>query len=160
MSTQNSTRSTPAWPVYIVLGFLVLFAVIFVLEFTSMSAPEQAAEPIAETLTPDTYMLTAARLLASGDATRGEALISTHGCAACHVGPGAENNVAPPFAGVADRAETRRPPLKAVAYLYESIVHPTAYEVEGYTGQMPRTYGEISDAELGDLLAYLLTLKQ
>ncbi|MBC8099359.1 MAG: hypothetical protein H7Y11_07945, partial [Armatimonadetes bacterium] len=55
------------------------------------------------------------------------------------------------------RTATRRPPLTAEAYLYESILYPTAYEVEGYTGQMPRTYGELSDRDLGDIIAYLLT---
>lgn len=159
MTTPPASRGAPAWPVFIVIGLIVVFAIIFVLEFMNLSAPEQAAEPIAETLTPETYMVTVARLLADGNAAEGEALLTKHACAACHLGAGAENRIAPAFEGVATMAEVRRPPLKAAAYLYESIVHPTAFEVEGYTGQMPRTYGDIPDAELADILAYLLTLK-
>ncbi len=159
MTSPSVSRGAPAWPVFMVIGLIAVFAIVFVLEFMNLSAPEQAAEPIAETLTADTYMLTVARLLADGNPVEGEALLTKHGCAACHLGAGAQNMVAPSFAGVATRAETRRPPLRAAAYLYESIVHPTAYEVEGYSGQMPRTYGDIPDADLADILAYLLTLK-
>jgi mono/diheme cytochrome c family protein len=60
--------------------------------------------------------------------------------------------------GIAERAAARRPPLAAAAYIYESITHPTAYIVEGFSGAMPQNYPErLSERELGDIIAYLLT---
>jgi hypothetical protein len=45
-------------------------------------------------------------------------------------------------------------------YLYTSITNPNAYIVEGYQPNvMIQTYGQtLSDQDLADILAYLLTL--
>ncbi len=98
-------------------------------------------------------------LLANADADRGAELITRSGCHGCHV-VGAANNLAPAFSGVAARAVERRAPMQPEAYLYESIVHPRALIIEGYSEEMPRTYGTIlSDQDLGDMIVYLLTLQ-
>jgi hypothetical protein len=46
-------------------------------------------------------------------------------------------------------------------YLFESIVNPGAYLVANYSdGLMPAAYGgSLSEQDLADLIAYLLTLK-
>jgi hypothetical protein len=60
--------------------------------------------------------------------------------------------------GIAARAATRRPPLSAAEYVYESITTPTAYVVEGFQPAMPPNYPErLTDQELGDIIAYLLS---
>lgn len=157
--TNASNRSTPVLPVYIALGLLVIVSIAFVaLIYVASTTPEGGAAVVDE-LTKDSYMEIVAPLVENADPARGEELITRNGCHACHV-IGAANNLAPAFAGVALRAEDRRPPMQAEAYLYESIVHPEAFEVKGYTAQMPRTYGTIlSDQDLGDIMAYLLTLR-
>ena len=85
------------------------------------------------------------------------AAIQKEGCPACPR-QGAANGIAPSWVGVAERAATRRPPMPADAYLYESIIHPEACLVDGYPNSMVPNFGtRISDQELGDIIAYLLT---
>ncbi len=82
------------------------------------------------------------------------------GCAVCHsVEPG-ENQIGPSLYGVATRAETRVEGLDAATYLWQSILLPDEYVVEGYpAGQMLPIYQDrLSQEELDALLAYLLTL--
>lgn len=148
------------WPVIIALVLVIAFAVVFLLEFLNVSeADTRLASGAAQTLTPETYTEEVAALLVNATAANGPDLITKHGCAACHVGAATVNNLAPAFEGVAIRAETRRPPLTAAAYLYESIMYPAAYEAGDYSAQMPLTYAEIPEQELGDIIAYLLTLE-
>lgn len=154
-TTDKPKRKASAWPVYLALGLLGIFVVIFVIQFINLSGGESGAQ-VETTLTADSYMSVVTPLLANADVERGAELVETVGCTGCHV-YGVANKLAPPFEGIAIRAAETRPPLTAAAYLYESIVHPTAYELEGYIAQMPRTYGELADADLGDILAYLLT---
>ena len=90
------------------------------------------------------------------DPTNGASLIEQYECVACH--RIAVNNIAPKFVDIAERAATRRPPLTAAAYIYESIVHPAAFVVDGYNTVMPQNFRDrLSDRELGDIIAYLLT---
>jgi len=131
---------------------LLMIGGIFLLEVFSFSQ-----EPTTETETVEEIEARAAALLAQGDATRGETLIETYQCAACHV-IGAQNNIAPAFDGLADRAGEQKPPLSAAAYIYESIVSPSAYIVDGYQNSMAQNFKErVSEQELADLMAYLLT---
>jgi mono/diheme cytochrome c family protein len=149
-------RSSSLLPIYLVLIFAVILVAVFAIQFAQLSAPEGGAELV---LTPSSasYMEFVTPLLASANPARGADLLRTHGCVACHIA-GANNNLAPSFEGLGTRAALTRPPLTAAAYIYESIVHPSAYEVEGYSSQMPRLYGtQISARDLGDLIAYLLT---
>lgn len=150
-----SRKASAAWPVILAGGLLAIFAVIFAVQFINLSQGEGGA-PVETTLTADSYMRVVNTLLRDADATRGAAVVETLGCTACHV-YGVVNNIAPGFEGIAWVAAERRPPLTAAAYLYESIVHPTAFEVEGYSSQMPRNYGQLSDRDIGDMIAYLLT---
>ncbi len=148
--------SAARWPVYVALFLLVAFAVIFVVEFIGASENPVRSEPAAN-LSADTYLDIVTPLLVDADAQNGETLLTTYECVACHRA-GAENGIAPAFVGIAERAATRRPPLTAAAYIYESILHPTAYIVEDFSGAMPQNYPErLSDRELGDIIAYLLT---
>lgn len=148
--------SAARWPVYVALFLLVGFVIIFVVEFIGASENPVRSEPAA-TLTADTYMAEVTSILADGNPKNGEALLTKYECVACHRA-GVENGIAPAFIGVAERAATRRPPLTAAAYIYESITHPTAFIVEGFSGAMPQNIAErLSERELGDIIAYLLT---
>jgi mono/diheme cytochrome c family protein len=151
-----SEKRPARWPIFLALILLVGVALIFVVVFIIVSQ-RGVQNDVPGALTADTYMDIVTPLLVDADAQNGEALLTQYGCAACHV-VGAENNVAPSFDGLAARAAERRPPLTAEAYLYESIVHPTAYLVEGYPASMAQDYRErLTDDELGDIIAYLLT---
>lgn len=108
-------------------------------------------------ITADTYMEIVGPLLVDADPSRGEELERTYNCTACHGPPEQTRGLGPPHADVAAVAVERRPPLTAAAYVYESIVDPQAYIVEGYNDIMPRDYAErIPDDDLGDIIAYLL----
>ena len=154
MQKQSFWR-TMGWPVYLALALLIVFLIVVVVELVTFQPP---ANTVPAVLTADTYMDKVTPLLANANATNGPAMFDTYQCAVCHVA-GAGNGLAPSLDGIGQRAATRRPPLTAAAYLYESIIHPTAYVVEGYGEIMPQNFDErLSDQELGDLIAYLLML--
>ena len=106
-----------------------------------------------------------------GDPENGEKLynratlgtMSAEGCVSCHnyVESEGDEADAPYTAGVATRAESRVPGLSAEEYIHESIVDPDAYVVEGYNaGDMYQTWEEeLSEQEIADIVAYLLTEK-
>jgi cytochrome c len=135
---------------------LAAFAALFVIDSVNYQDTVQGDVP-AETLTETTYLDQVAPLLAQADPANGDALLTQFDCAACHRA-GAENSIAPSFTGIAARAGEQRPPLTAEAYLYESITHPQAHVVEGFVGAMPQDFAlRLSDQQLGDIIAYLLT---
>lgn len=143
-------------PLIIVGGLLVVVVVAFVAVFITESAAPEGVPPV-ETPSAVAYRARVDALLANADPARAEAHLNTYDCVSCHR-LGAANGIAPSFEGIAARAGERRPPLPADAYLYESIVHPEAYTVEPYSDAMPRNFGaRLSDSELGDIIAYLLT---
>lgn len=104
-----------------------------------------------------------------GDVAAGEKLYkqpvigtaSAPGCATCHsLEPGVVL-VGPSHAGVATRAETYVSGMSAEEYLRESIINPNAHVVEGFQPSvMYQNYGqELTQTEINNLVAYLLTLK-
>lgn len=75
-------------------------------------------------------------------------------CASCH---GAQDGVGPPLAGMAERAAERVEGQSAADYLYQSIVDPAAYVVEGYQNIMPGGYADqLSEQELNSLVKFML----
>ncbi|MCY4464900.1 MAG: c-type cytochrome [Chloroflexi bacterium] len=106
----------------------------------------------------DAYRAELATALVDQDWIIGEKLSAQYECNACHmVGDG---STAPLYTGLADAAETRREQLDAEQYLYEAIVYPGAYLVDGYTDAMPNNYGDrLSLPEIGHLIAYLKTFR-
>ncbi len=161
---QKVTEKRLSWrtlglPVYAVLAILIVVGVFFLAELLTFDPRvHEQPQPVSET----SYAGEVAALLADADPSRGDALAVQYACTACHR-EGAVNGIAPPFVGVAERAATRRPPMPAAAYIYESIIHPSAYIVakddeELYPDAMLKNFGEtISDRDLGDLIAWLLS---
>lgn len=109
----------------------------------------------------DSYELqTAFNELPDGDAANGEKIFANQSCQTCHV----DLAVGPVFPGdppLGLVAETRRPGYSAELYLYESIVEPNAYIVPGFQDSiMPSEFSKtLSEQELADLVAYLVSLK-
>ncbi len=104
---------------------------------------------------------------AAGDPAKGEELFKqttlngAPGCITCHSLDPDVTLVGPSLAGVATRAAEREPGKSAEEYLRESILDPNAYVVEGFPeGVMPQNFGDVlSEEEINDLVAFLLTLK-
>ena len=155
----SSTSKTARWPVYLVIGLFILVTIIFIVALALTTETELVVAPTAAAsqLTADTYMDKVKVLLQGADAARGAVLVEQFRCTACHR-EGAVNKIAPSYEGIAARAATRRPPLTAAAYIYESITNPTVYVVDGYNPAMPQNFAQqLSDRQLGDIIAYLLT---
>jgi mono/diheme cytochrome c family protein len=101
-----------------------------------------------------------------GDAARGEDLFnqtvigSQPGCVTCHSLTPDQVLVGPSMAGIAGRAASRVSGQSAEEYLRESIANTNAFVVDGFSeGVMPAALAdELSDQQLADLVAYLLTL--
>jgi mono/diheme cytochrome c family protein len=102
-----------------------------------------------------------------GDLAAGEALFkqatigAAPGCATCHSTEPGVVIVGPSLAGVASRAGERVEGETAEQYLRNSILDPNAYVVEGFSpGTMYQNFADaLSDQQVNDLVAYLLTLK-
>ncbi len=105
--------------------------------------------------------------LGEPDPERGEDLFKAAairggaGCRVCHSLREGDDGVGPSLAGVGARAAERIPGVSAEEYLQQSILDPDQYVVEGFpSGQMRADTGEsLTDVELNDLVAYLLTLR-
>lgn len=101
---------------------------------------------------------------AAGNASAGETLFKqalvgqNPGCATCHSVDGSQL-VGPSLKGVAERAASRVQGESAAEYLHQSLVEPNAYVVEGFSEGIMPSYKGLSEAQLNDLVAYLLALK-
>jgi mono/diheme cytochrome c family protein len=145
------TKRRSPWAAFLVVVMLAAFSFMFLIIFISLS--QNSGGTAVETLTASTYQDVVEPLLADADPARGVTYFTEYACQGCH----REGGAAPTVAEIAANAADRRPPLTAAAYLYESILYPSAYVVEGYNDVMPRNYASIPDDELGDLIAYMLS---
>lgn len=133
---------------------------------------EETAEdvPVPELPTGPVVGTDITKELPEGNAAAGETLATSLGCIACHIaaptGPAWLPSDDQP--GIADRAAAYvgSPDYTGNAetpeqYLFESIVLPNDFVVSGFSeGIMPGTYStSLTDQNMADLIAYLLTLK-
>lgn len=100
-----------------------------------------------------------------GDAANGEQLLkqamigSQPSCITCHSLDGSRL-VGPTLQGIGTRAGKEVAGKSAEEYLRESIIDPNAHVVKEYSPGVMQSYEkELSDQQLADLVAYLLTLK-
>ncbi|MEM7128372.1 MAG: c-type cytochrome [Chloroflexota bacterium] len=104
-----------------------------------------------------------ASLMDSVDPANGPILALANACQGCHINEDPNAQLAGPnWIGLGDRSVLRAIDLEKdgpAAYLYESIIDPNTYIVDGYQGnQMPATYLEtLSDEDLATLIVYILS---
>ena len=90
----------------------------------------------------------------------GEYLFVNQGCAGCHSLNEDEVIVGPSMYGLIDRSGDKVQGLSAEEYIYQSIVYPNEYIVEGYPANvMPQIFINLSEEELQALVSYLITIK-
>jgi mono/diheme cytochrome c family protein len=99
-----------------------------------------------------------------GDATNGERLFregAVPACGSCHTLSPGFALLGPSLARIGRNAGSRVPGQSAGDYLRESIVEPNAHVAFGFAANiMAATYeARLSEQEIEDLVAYLLTLK-
>jgi mono/diheme cytochrome c family protein len=96
-----------------------------------------------------------------GDPASGQQLAVLNGCVGCHQLDPTQAVTAPSWHNMANVAVARRPGMSPAAYLYESIVEPNAYIVQGYpAGIMPQNYDQsLTTEQIVDIIAYMLTLR-
>jgi mono/diheme cytochrome c family protein len=139
----------------------------FVMNWQS-TAPDRSAQQAALAGPPVGTDIT--KELPQGDPVKGEGLVNSKGCVVCHVttptGPAWPPT--PDQPGIGDRSATRFSQADYTGaasnqqqYLFESIVQPNAFVVSGFQANiMPPNYGEtLTDQDVADIIAYLLTLK-
>jgi mono/diheme cytochrome c family protein len=97
----------------------------------------------------------------SADALAGQSLFTGKGgCVGCHVIGSLGGVTGPALTNIATVAETRKPGTAADAYIEESIRNSQAFVAPGYSaGVMPSFQGLLSDQEIKELVAFLMTRK-
>ncbi|MEP7293370.1 MAG: c-type cytochrome [Chloroflexota bacterium] len=149
--TQKPASSNKV-PIYAALVLIIVVVVGFIVVILANQSGDTAG---VEPLSAESYRARVDALLAIAQPENVGSALDKYACIACHR---AGSTIAPVWEGIAERAATRRPPMPADAYIYESIVHPEAFLVEGYNDLMPHDFGaRASDQELADMIAYLLT---
>ena len=91
------------------------------------------------------------------EASRGQALFQSLGCAACHT----DLRTGPPLAGLAGsvvRLEDGATVSADATYLRRSILAPAEKVVSGYNPLMPAYDGYLSPADVSDLVAYVQSI--
>ncbi len=143
----RKTLTSP--PVLIVLVMLGAISVVFLIVLLTSSNETDPG------MTPEDFNTRGAELVALGNAENGAALIVSKTCSACHREE--SGSVGPSFIGIVDYAGTLRSGYTAEGYILESILDPGAYLYDNYTDSMPALGTQLSDQELADVMAYLMT---
>jgi cytochrome c553 len=133
------------------LAFLVLLALLLSLVACGGESAPEGGEGGA-----------GAAAAADGETLFAQQLIGTQaGCVTCHSLEPDVVIVGPSLAKIGAEAGSRVSGLAAEEYLRQSILEPDAYTAEGFAaGLMPKALaGELSEKQVSDLVAYMLTLK-
>ncbi|MCO5182524.1 MAG: cytochrome c [Anaerolineae bacterium] len=82
-------------------------------------------------------------------------------CTICHATTPNDTIRGPSLRGVPERAATRVPNTDARSYIYNSILNPGDYVVDGFEDIMLNDFGKkLTGEELDAVVAYLLTLEE
>ena len=154
---------------YLLIGIILLSAC-----QTEPPPPTATPSPVPPTEVPTSTPFVAVGVditidLPQGDVDRGQQATLKRGCIACH-GTGIGPNYFPSedLPGIAERATTRisqddytGSATSAEQYLFESIVLPSAYVVDGFSDgiMISQSSRLMSAQEVADVIAYLLTLR-
>lgn len=94
--------------------------------------------------------------LPKGNAANGKKLFISNGCAGCHTFTPAHSNgqTGPDLDKLPQYAQqANQGPLDQ--FVETSITNPSAYVQSGYPDVMPKSYGNLPQAQLADLVAFL-----
>ena len=129
------------------IGFALVIAAVLSNGSGAVESAEANATSFAEAMT-------------STDASLGAALAGEQDCGLCHIE--GENRLAPPFQALDRFAYDSTPDDQSLtAYLYDSIVQPGAYLVDGFTDAMPSNYSErLAQQEIAHIVAWLLAFSE
>lgn len=132
----------------------------------AMAAEEEVIEPDFDPVPADEDPLQI--VIELSNAENGEALfnatyetsLGAWACSTCHNIDNDEVKIGPSLWGIPERANLRVEGQGPYTYLYNSIHNSQAYLVPGYEdgAQMPLYEGVLTDTEIYDLVAYLMTL--
>ncbi|HQV28099.1 MAG TPA: c-type cytochrome [Thermoflexales bacterium] len=119
------------------------------------AAPTPTPQPIVDS-EPGVLPKTAAGLPA-GNAARGKTLFASNACSSCHAIARDQVLVGPSLYGVWNTAATREPGVATKDYMFESILAPNKFVVNGFAqGLMPASFAQsLTTQQLADLLAYM-----
>jgi len=97
----------------------------------------------------------------NADLAAAETLTLANGCVGCHLMDPEAAAAGPTWYDMGNTAVNRIEEMSPALYLYNSIIAPNDYIVEGFQGGiMTQTFGDTLSAEdLGNLVAYLLSLQ-
>jgi cytochrome c oxidase subunit 2 len=96
-----------------------------------------------------------------GDAANGQALAASNACTGCHTIYGS-TGAGPSWKGLYGHEVTMTDGSTVTAddaYITESIHDPSAKIVEGFTDIMPKTFANMSQDDVNDIIAYIKTLE-
>ncbi len=138
---------------------------------TNTPVPPTATEALPTKEPTESPVDQTTRLIqAFGDASNGERIfMETYNtaqgewaCMTCHNSVSDDQLVGPGLLNVGLRAPDRVEGESAELYIYNSIINPNAYVVEGFAENlMPQSYSEVlSDQEVYDLVTYLISLSE
>ncbi len=135
---------------------------VFALVGCGVIAPAEPTSTPIPTLTPVPEVV--------GDPEKGQEIFENGGaneasadlgarCAGCHTLDGSDEKThnGPDLLGISDRGGETVPGLSAAQYIHQSIMDPRAYVVEGYSYMSAGASRLLSDQEVADLVAFLLT---
>ena len=81
------------------------------------------------------------------------------GCVGCHNAGSGGGATGPNLSQIATTGATRKPGMDAEAYIRESMTDPPAFLVSGYPPVMPSFRGTLTDEEINQVVAFLMTKK-
>lgn len=147
----------------LLFGLLLCMGVMLFAQSALVSGAQPVAVLVAE-VTPEATVESAPEIV--GDAARGETLFTSgvNGappCTSCHTVSAGRSGfqLGPSLRDIGTNAALRAEGMTAEAYLRQSILEPGAFVVPGFRDMMyPHFADHLSEQDLADLIAYLLTL--
>jgi len=146
------------------ISYLLLLGLMLLLVGCGSIIGAQAASEVVE----EKPVGAAVRILVNGDPEEGRAIFDGERrinafvpCSTCHYTEHHQGILlGPNLGGLGNRAGSRVSGLSAEEYLYEALLNPDAYVVEGFPPHtMNQGYPDrLSEKQIDDIVAYLLTL--
>ena len=148
---------------------LIAMLTVGLLIFVGCASAEEAIPPTntprpTETPKPPDTPVPPAEI---GDAVRGQLIYENggsasgadqHRCARCHALDGTGGQLSgPDLQGISEWGSERVPGLSAAQYIHQSVMDPRAYVVEGYPFMSLTTRHFLTEEEMADIVAFLLT---